>query len=317
MEIAVAAEEFLKEVSRLNRAEATGKKYKLTLDRLSTWCRTQPAAVFSLSQLDVPTLRRWIHSWPEAPTTRHNQHQRIIAFFNFCIEQGWIKENPARRIKKVPRQQDETLSFSREQFDALIEATHYYDGRGAKRRDHEFASGPRIPQALALERSSRRRRCLPCKRQAARRRLPRPLSGEGTEQGQPSSLRIAPSRNSRGTQGCTSIHFHPSRPFLLERAEQAKERSLQLDQSMDNHDQPTFICFGTLSPSSICWQECRLRRCHACWGIRTCLSLRNTTLPGSCSGNSASRRVNEPPGPSWESHRNLQFNKRLPRKSAI
>jgi len=73
-----------------------------------------------LSQLDVPTLRRWIHSWPGSPTTRHNQHQRIIAFFNFCIEQGWIKENPAKRIKKVPRQQDETLPFTREQYDALI-----------------------------------------------------------------------------------------------------------------------------------------------------------------------------------------------------
>jgi integrase/recombinase XerD len=133
VELATAAEEFLKEVSRLNRAEATRKKYKLTLDRLSTWCRNQPTAVFLLSQLDVPTLRKWIHSWPGAPTTRHNQHQRIIAFFNFCIEQGWTKENAARKIKKVPRQQDETLPFTREQYDALIEASYYYDGRGQER----------------------------------------------------------------------------------------------------------------------------------------------------------------------------------------
>src|SRR5205807_3570510 len=51
VEISAATEEFLKDVSRLNRAEATRKKYKLTLDRLSTWCRTQPVAVFSLPQL--------------------------------------------------------------------------------------------------------------------------------------------------------------------------------------------------------------------------------------------------------------------------
>jgi integrase/recombinase XerD len=153
VEISAAAEEFLKEVSRLNRAEATRKKYKLTLDRMVTWCRTQPAAVCSLSQLDVPTLRRWIHSWPGSPTTRHNQHQRIIAFFNFCIEQGWIKENPAKRIKKVPRQQDETLPFTREQYDALIEATHYYDGRGQE-RSGETTNSRRVRAYLKLLRWS-------------------------------------------------------------------------------------------------------------------------------------------------------------------
>jgi hypothetical protein len=38
VEVSAAAEEFLKEVLRLNRAEATRKKYKLTLDRMAIWC---------------------------------------------------------------------------------------------------------------------------------------------------------------------------------------------------------------------------------------------------------------------------------------
>jgi hypothetical protein len=33
----------------------------------------------------------------------------------------------------APRQQDETLPFTREQYDALIEASYYYDGRGQER----------------------------------------------------------------------------------------------------------------------------------------------------------------------------------------
>lgn len=53
-----------------------------------------------LTQLDVATTRRWINSWSGAPTSLHNQHQRLIAFFNFCIEQGWIKDNPAKKIKR-------------------------------------------------------------------------------------------------------------------------------------------------------------------------------------------------------------------------
>jgi hypothetical protein len=96
VEIAHAIDQFVKEVARLNRERATRAKYSLTLARLSTWCAAQEPAVLLLSQLDVSTLRCWMQSWTGAPTTRHNQHQRIIAFFNFCIEQGWIKENPAK-----------------------------------------------------------------------------------------------------------------------------------------------------------------------------------------------------------------------------
>jgi integrase len=129
-----AVSTFLKEVERLNREEATRAKYRLTLeDRLLAWCTTQNPPVVSLSELTVETLRRWIHSWPGAPTTRHNQHQRVITFLFFCIEQGWIKENHAKKIRKVAPEQDETLPFTRAQFDALIEATYFYDSRDTRK----------------------------------------------------------------------------------------------------------------------------------------------------------------------------------------
>jgi integrase/recombinase XerD len=153
VEIAEAIDEFLNEVERLDRAEATRQKYKLTLNRLSAWCAAQRPAILCLSELDVPTLRPWIHSWEGAPTSRHNQHQRVIAFFNFCREQGWIKENPARKIKKVPRQQEETLPFTREQYDALIDATFYYDGR-ANARNGETTISQRARAYLKLLRWS-------------------------------------------------------------------------------------------------------------------------------------------------------------------
>jgi site-specific recombinase XerD len=114
VEIAAAVENFLQEIARLNRAEATRAKYELTLNRLSDRCAAQDAPITLLSQLDIATLRRWIQTWDGAPTTRHNQHQRVITFFFFCIEQGWITENPAKRIKKVAPEQDETQPFTRE-----------------------------------------------------------------------------------------------------------------------------------------------------------------------------------------------------------
>ena len=141
IDIATAVDQFLKEVARLNRAEATRAKYKLTLARLLKWCATLETPATLLTQLDVATTRRWINSWSGAPTSLHNQHQRVIAFFNFCIEQGWIKDNPAKKIKKVPRQQEETLPLTHEQYEALLEATHYYDtaesSATARRRIHD------------------------------------------------------------------------------------------------------------------------------------------------------------------------------------
>ena len=153
IDIATAVDQFLKEVARLNRAEATRAKYKLTLARLLKWCATLETPATLLTQLDVATTRRWINSWSGAPTSLHNQHQRVIAFFNFCIEQGWIKDNPAKKIKKVPRQQEETLPFTREQYEALLEATHYYDTRG-KQRNGETTNSRRVRAYLKLLRWS-------------------------------------------------------------------------------------------------------------------------------------------------------------------
>jgi site-specific recombinase XerD len=133
VEITHAIDQFVKEVARLNREEATLAKYRLTLARLLTWCTAQEPAVLLLSQLDVPMLRSWIQSWAGAPTTRHNQHQRLRTFFRFCKEQGWTTENPAKRIKNVTPEQEETQPFSRQQYNALIEATRYYDNRGDER----------------------------------------------------------------------------------------------------------------------------------------------------------------------------------------
>lgn len=152
-EITLATDEFMKEIERLNREEATRKKYKLTLARLSIWCAAQSPPVFLLSQLNVPTLRRWVLSWAGAPTTRHNQHQRLIAFFYFCIGQGWIKENPAKRIKNVPAEQDETLPFTGEQYEALLQATYYYDSRG-KERNGDTTNSRRVRAYLKLLRWS-------------------------------------------------------------------------------------------------------------------------------------------------------------------
>ncbi|MGZ7099652.1 MAG: hypothetical protein ACXVJ8_14335, partial [Candidatus Angelobacter sp.] len=50
VELAVGIEQFIAEVTRLNRAEATCAKYKLTLGRFSGWCAAQEVPVSFLSE---------------------------------------------------------------------------------------------------------------------------------------------------------------------------------------------------------------------------------------------------------------------------
>jgi hypothetical protein len=285
VEIAAAVENFLQEIARLNRAEATRAKYELTLNRLSDWCVAQDAPITLLSQLDIATLRRWIQTWDGAPTTRHNQHQRVITFFFFCIEQGWITENPAKKIKKVAPGQDETQPFTQEQFDALIEATHFYDNRDPRkagdtvnsRRARAYLkllrwSGFRAGDAACLSRDKLRddnsiflyqRKVKGKASSAVYGLLPHDVAEE---------LRTAP----------VSSHTHPNYFFWSGRSKRKSEVSNWIKifgkswrrppkgipssskKAMESPSRLTFTCSGIPLRWSTCWRECPSRRSPGC-----------------------------------------------------
>jgi hypothetical protein len=92
VEITQATDEFMKEIERLNREKAIRKKYKLTLARLSIWCAAQSPPVFLLSQLNVPTLRRWVLSWPGAPPRGTTSISASSHFFTFALDRDGSKK---------------------------------------------------------------------------------------------------------------------------------------------------------------------------------------------------------------------------------
>jgi integrase len=69
------------------------------------------------------------------------------------MDQGWTTENPAKKIRNVTPHQEATLPFSRQQYDALIEATYYYDSRG-KERNGNTTNSRRVRAYLELLRWS-------------------------------------------------------------------------------------------------------------------------------------------------------------------
>jgi site-specific recombinase XerD len=133
--IEYAMYEFMQDLKRRLRKEATEAKYRLTLGRLLQWCAAQRPPLCLLSELQVPTLRQWLHTLKGASITRHHQHERLITFLYFCAEQGWIEDNPAKRIRNMTVEQVEPVPFTLEQYNAIIEATYHYDRRSKAHED--------------------------------------------------------------------------------------------------------------------------------------------------------------------------------------
>jgi hypothetical protein len=68
-----------------------------------------------------------------------------------------MKENPARRIKKVAPEQDETQPFSREQYDALIQATSAKRNGSRNFRVHTASTKVTQSEFAELERAAAER----------------------------------------------------------------------------------------------------------------------------------------------------------------
>lgn len=113
----------MRDLSVRNRTEATQAKYRITLRRLVQWCQNSTPPIILLSELDVPTVREWLQTLKGASLTRHHEHERLVTFLYFCVQKSWIPENPATRIKNIFLAQHEPEPFSREQYEAILDAT--------------------------------------------------------------------------------------------------------------------------------------------------------------------------------------------------
>jgi hypothetical protein len=152
VEISAAAEEFLKEVSRLNRAEATRKKYKLTLDRMST-CVEPNRLLFSC----CPSLmfRRSGDGFIRGPKLLRPVITSTSESLRFSVSA--LNRDGSRRIRP---NESRRCRGSRMRLCPLLAnntmpslSTHYYDGRGQE-RNGETTNSRRVRAYLKLLRWS-------------------------------------------------------------------------------------------------------------------------------------------------------------------
>ena len=92
--------------------------------QLKTWVEQQ-GLVF-LDQLTAAELVKFRAQWGNGSATTRRKHERLIAFFWFCVRMDWIDKNPAVLLKRVKIESKPTDYFPKEEFDALVDATYAY-----------------------------------------------------------------------------------------------------------------------------------------------------------------------------------------------
>jgi len=106
--------------------EAMRKYRHLLEDRFIPW--TEQKGLNNLRQISVDALRQFRQAWTDSPLYASKNLERMRAFFRFCQQAGWIKQNPALAVKPPKVMQSPTLPFSRDEFARIVEACAKYGG---------------------------------------------------------------------------------------------------------------------------------------------------------------------------------------------
>ena len=128
-------------------------KYNLLTKELKDWFPERVVA-----SVTVDDVRAYRESWDLSPVSAGKKLERLRAFLKFCMDSGWIQDNPARLLKAPKAKPKPTLPFSPEEWEKVLWATELYPDRPKGRRVQVKAfilllrhSGLRIGDAVSLE----------------------------------------------------------------------------------------------------------------------------------------------------------------------
>lgn len=154
MTLGKACEEFVADAEARHLGAAQLGKYKLLARELKAFFPER-----LVEGMTIDELRAYRESWDLSPVTSGKKVERLRAFFRFCVESGWIGNNPARLLKLPKVKPSPTLPFSAEEMEKILWACELYPDRPKGRRPQVKAfilllrySGLRIGDAVSLER---------------------------------------------------------------------------------------------------------------------------------------------------------------------
>jgi integrase len=135
---------------------STLKQYKILLSRLNDYSK-QHGYVF-LRQLGVVQVREFRGSWNTwSPRTSSKHIERLKRFFRWCVENGWLKDSPAKPLKSPKVGETDVVPFTEEEVEEILKACQAYKGPNKPRlivlTDLMLATGLAIGDATTLPKS--------------------------------------------------------------------------------------------------------------------------------------------------------------------
>lgn len=131
------------------------RKYRHLLEgRFLPWLDGK--GVNNLRQVSVDALRLFRQSWADSPLYATKNLERMRAFFRFCLQAGWIKQNPALPVKPPKVIPSPTLPFSRDEMKRILEACDEYGGNRDRLKAFVLTmryTGLRIGDTIRLSKS--------------------------------------------------------------------------------------------------------------------------------------------------------------------
>lgn len=126
-----AWQRFLSDMEARNLRASTLRKYRLLSKQMQNFALQR--GLRFLKQFDFGTLGEFRSEWQEAPLTKAKKLERLRAFFLFALDNNWIDENPARRLKGPKVSHRPTLPFTQGEVVRILAALESFVDQTASR----------------------------------------------------------------------------------------------------------------------------------------------------------------------------------------
>lgn len=136
--IAGAVEAYLADEKGRSLSKETTKQSKTLFEKqFLSWAKHR--GLSRLRDITPPELVNFRATWANNGLTTNRKLSRLVSFFSFCIQNGWLIENPAKKVKRATAHSVPTGWFPKPEFKRIVDATYAYgEWRGG--RDFQFRS---------------------------------------------------------------------------------------------------------------------------------------------------------------------------------
>ena len=131
--IADAVDVFMADERGRDLSKETTKQSKTLFEKqLLPWAKHR--GLNRLRDLTVAELVNFRATWKNNGLTANRKLSRLVGFFAFCIQNGWLNENPAMKVKRSAPTSLPTGWFPKTEFQRIVDATYAYgEWRGRAR----------------------------------------------------------------------------------------------------------------------------------------------------------------------------------------